>query len=60
MIVLRGSIDELILDGKVQQREMPADFKIDVAGQMVPLSTTMAERIKEIKRWADTRAVKAS
>jgi ATP-dependent 26S proteasome regulatory subunit len=26
----------------------------------VPLSTTMAERIKEIKRWADTRAVRAS
>lgn len=26
----------------------------------VPLSTTMAEPIKEIKRWADTRAVKAS
>jgi len=29
-------------------------------GRMVPLSTTMSERIKEIKRWADTRAVKAS
>ncbi len=26
----------------------------------VPLSTTMAERIKEIKRWADTRAVRAT
>ena len=29
-------------------------------GRMVPLATTMAERIKEIKRWADTRAVKAN
>ena len=29
-------------------------------GRMVPLSTTMSERIKEIKRWADTRAIKAS
>jgi SpoVK/Ycf46/Vps4 family AAA+-type ATPase len=29
-------------------------------GRMVPLSTTMSERIKEIKRWADTRAVKAN
>jgi SpoVK/Ycf46/Vps4 family AAA+-type ATPase len=29
-------------------------------GRIVPLSTTMAERIKDIKRWADTRAVKAS
>ena len=29
-------------------------------GRMIPLSTTMAERIKEIKRWADTRAVKAN
>ncbi len=29
-------------------------------GKTVPLSTTMSEPIKEIKRWADTRAVKAS
>lgn len=29
-------------------------------GRIVPLATTMAETIKEIKRWADTRAVKAS
>jgi ATP-dependent 26S proteasome regulatory subunit len=29
-------------------------------GRMVPLSTTMSERIKEIKRWADTRAVRAN
>jgi len=28
--------------------------------QMVPLSRTMGERIKAIKRWADTRAVKAN
>lgn len=27
--------------------------------QIVPLATTMSERIKEIKRWADTRAIKA-
>ena len=26
----------------------------------VPLSTTMSEQIKEIKRWADKRAVRAS
>jgi ATP-dependent 26S proteasome regulatory subunit len=29
-------------------------------GRMVPLATTMAERIKDIKRWADTRAIKAN
>lgn len=29
-------------------------------GKTVPLATTMAEGIKKIKRWADTRAVKAS
>jgi SpoVK/Ycf46/Vps4 family AAA+-type ATPase len=29
-------------------------------GETVPLATTMAETIKSIKRWADTRAVKAS
>ncbi len=28
--------------------------------QIVPLATTMSERIKEIKRWADTRAIKAN
>ncbi|MCK5800338.1 MAG: ATPase, partial [Deltaproteobacteria bacterium] len=27
--------------------------------QIIPLATTMSERIKEIKRWADTRAIKA-
>ena len=34
------------------------DFYVAL-GKSVPLATTMAERIKEIKRWADTRAVKA-
>jgi SpoVK/Ycf46/Vps4 family AAA+-type ATPase len=29
-------------------------------GQIVPLATTMSERIKEIKRWADTRAIRAN
>jgi hypothetical protein len=29
-------------------------------GRMVHLSTTMSERIEEIKRWADTRAVQAN
>lgn len=40
---------------KVQQGDL---FK--AMGRTVPLATTMSEQIKLIKRWADTRAVKAS
>jgi outer membrane lipoprotein-sorting protein len=38
IVYVSGNTVVYILDGKVQQREMPADFKIDVGGQMVPLS----------------------
>ncbi|MCB1198636.1 MAG: AAA family ATPase, partial [Deltaproteobacteria bacterium] len=35
------------------------DLYVEIS-KTVPLATTMAEQIKSIKRWADTRAVKAS
>ena len=41
-------------------RELELQDMYRALGRMVPLSTTMSERIKQIKRWADTRAVKAS
>ena len=43
-----------------EDRELTMQDLYVSLGRMVPLSTTMSERIKEIKRWADTRAVKAS
>jgi SpoVK/Ycf46/Vps4 family AAA+-type ATPase len=43
-----------------QNRELQMNDLYRSLGRMVPLSTTMSERIKEIKRWADTRAIKAS
>jgi len=43
-----------------KQRELTIQDLYRALGRMVPLSTTMYERIKQIKRWADTRAVKAS
>ncbi len=43
-----------------ENRELETNDLYRGLGQIVPLSTTMAERIKEIKRWADTRAIKAS
>jgi ATP-dependent 26S proteasome regulatory subunit len=43
-----------------QNREVTMNDLYRSLGRMVPLSTTMSERIKEIKRWADTRAVKAN
>jgi SpoVK/Ycf46/Vps4 family AAA+-type ATPase len=43
-----------------EERELEIRDLYRALGRMVPLSTTMSERIKEIKRWADTRAVKAS
>lgn len=35
------------------------DLYVEIS-RTIPLATTMAEQIKSIKRWADTRAVKAS
>ncbi|MBI3073311.1 MAG: AAA family ATPase [Deltaproteobacteria bacterium] len=43
-----------------QRRALDMSDLYKATSRMVPLSTTMAERIKQIKRWADTRAVKAS
>jgi len=43
-----------------QSRDLTMNDLYRSLGRMVPLSTTMSERIKEIKRWADTRAVKAN
>jgi hypothetical protein len=43
-----------------QKRDVIMTDLYRALGRMVPLSTTMSERIKEIKRWADTRATKAS
>ncbi len=38
IVYVSGNTVVFNLDGKVQQRVMPPDFKIDVGGQMVPLS----------------------
>jgi SpoVK/Ycf46/Vps4 family AAA+-type ATPase len=53
-------ISGLVLAFKDNKRALTQDDMFKVAGRMVPLATTMSEQIKEIKRWADTRAVKAS
>lgn len=53
-------VSGLTLAFKDGQRAMTQDDVFKAAGRMVPLATTMSEQIKEIKRWADTRAVKAS
>ena len=41
-------------------RALDVDDLYTVVGDTVPLATTMSEKIKEIKRWADGRAVRAS
>ncbi len=43
-----------------EKRPLHENDLYKMIGKMVPLATTMAETIKQIKRWADTRAVKAS
>lgn len=53
-------ISGLVLAFKDNKRTMVQDDIFRSAGRMVPLATTMSEQIKDIKRWADTRAVKAS
>jgi SpoVK/Ycf46/Vps4 family AAA+-type ATPase len=53
-------VSGLVLAFKDGRRPLSQDDVFMAAGRMVPLATTMSEQIKEIKRWADTRAVKAS
>lgn len=53
-------VSGLVLAFKDGKRTLSQEDVFKAAGKMVPLATTMAEQIKEIKRWADTRAVKAS
>ncbi len=53
-------VSGLVLAYKDNKRPLAMEDLFKAAGRMVPLATTMAEQIKEIKRWADTRAVKAS
>jgi SpoVK/Ycf46/Vps4 family AAA+-type ATPase len=50
----------LVFAYKENKRPLKQEDIFKAIGTTVPLATTMAESIKEIKRWADTRAVKAS
>ncbi len=43
-----------------EDRPVEPDDLYVALGNTVPLATTMAEKIKEIRRWADQRAVRAS
>ncbi|TVQ80937.1 MAG: AAA family ATPase [Bradymonadales bacterium] len=60
-----AEIEQAVVSGLVYafkdgKRALKQEDIYKAIGRSVPLSTTMAETIKEIKRWADTRAVKAS
>lgn len=60
-----AEIEQAVVSGLVYafkdgRRPLTQEDVFRAAGRTVPLATTMAEQIKEIKRWADTRAVKAS
>jgi SpoVK/Ycf46/Vps4 family AAA+-type ATPase len=60
-----AEIEQAVISGKVyafkdKNRALTQEDIFKAIGKTVPLATTMAEQIKEIKRWADTRAVKAS
>lgn len=60
-----AEIEQCVIAGLIQafkggKKPLAQEDIFKVIGRMVPLSTTMAEQIKAIKRWADTRAVKAS
>ncbi|MCD6499679.1 MAG: AAA family ATPase [Deltaproteobacteria bacterium] len=43
-----------------EDRSPDGDDLYWAVGQTIPLATTMAEKIKEIRRWADQRAIRAS
>jgi SpoVK/Ycf46/Vps4 family AAA+-type ATPase len=53
-------VSGLVLAYKDGQRALNQTDIFKASGRMVPLATTMSEQIKDIKRWADSRAVKAS
>jgi len=43
-----------------ENRSLETDDLYLAVGRTIPLATTMAEKIKEIRRWADQRALRAS
>jgi SpoVK/Ycf46/Vps4 family AAA+-type ATPase len=59
-----AELEQLVIHGMYaafgEQRAMDAHDLYAALAQTVPLSRTMMERIKAIKRWADTRAVRAN
>ncbi len=59
-----AEIEECIVSGMFEafkeRRKLQDDDLYRVIGRMIPLSTTMAEKIKAIKRWAQNRTVRAS
>lgn len=59
-----AEIEQVVVTGLFEafneKRPLTEQDLYKAIGHTVPLSTTMAETIKDIKRWADTRAVKAS
>lgn len=60
-----AEIEQSVIAGLVRafqdgKRAINQDDIFASLGRTIPLATTMAETIKDIKRWADTRAVKAS
>lgn len=59
-----AEIEQVVASGMFQSFSQKRKFNdLDLYREIsktVPLSTTMSEQIKEIKRWADKRAVRAS
>jgi len=60
-----AEIEQAVIAGLVyafkdNQHALKQEHIFKALGRSVALATTMAEQIKAIKRWADTRAVKAS
>ena len=59
-----AEIEQIVASGLYEafneKRPLNDNDLYKMIGRTVPLSTTMAEAIKGIKRWADTRAVRAS
>lgn len=54
IVYVSGNTVVFLLDGKVQQREMPADFKVDVGGQMVPVSALKPGQKVQVERTTTT------
>jgi hypothetical protein len=57
IVYVHGNTVVFLMNGKVMEREMPPDFKVNVGGQMVPVSALEPGQKVEVERTTTTTVV---